>query len=108
MARLLGRKPYPSGRLFWVEVLGLLKEACHSCRGRWCVEGFTPMLNGGIMVAQRADDLPNVGSNRWGNLKVITILVADDDHRLQNMLRRTLSYEGFHVATAGDGREALA
>jgi two-component system response regulator MprA len=39
---------------------------------------------------------------------VITILVADDDHKLLNMLRRTLSYEGFHVVTARDGREALA
>jgi two-component system response regulator MprA len=39
---------------------------------------------------------------------VITILVADDDHRLQNMLRRTLTYEGFRVITASDGREALA
>jgi CheY-like chemotaxis protein len=39
---------------------------------------------------------------------VITILVADDDHKLLNMLRRTLSYEGFRVVTAGDGQEALA
>jgi two-component system response regulator MprA len=39
---------------------------------------------------------------------VITILVADDDHKLLNMLRRTLSYEGFHVVTASDGQEALA
>ena len=41
-------------------------------------------------------------------LKVITILVADDDHKLLNMLRRTLSYEGFHVVTASDGQTALA
>jgi CheY-like chemotaxis protein len=39
---------------------------------------------------------------------VITILVADDDHKLLNMLRRTLSYEGFCVVTASDGEEALA
>jgi len=39
---------------------------------------------------------------------VITILVADDDHKLLNMLRRTLSYEGFRVVTAGDGQGALA
>ncbi len=39
---------------------------------------------------------------------MITILVADDDHRLLNMLRRTLSYEGFRVVTASDGQEALA
>jgi two-component system response regulator MprA len=39
---------------------------------------------------------------------VITILVADDDHKLLNMLRRTLSYEGFRVVTACDGQETLA
>jgi two-component system response regulator MprA len=39
---------------------------------------------------------------------VITILVADDDRKLLNMLRRTLSYEGFRVVTASDGQEALA
>jgi DNA-binding response OmpR family regulator len=38
----------------------------------------------------------------------MTILVADDDHKLLNMLRRTLSYEGFRVVTACDGQEALA
>jgi two-component system response regulator MprA len=41
-------------------------------------------------------------------LLVITILVADDDRNLLNMLRRTLSYEGFRVVTAGDGQETLA
>jgi two-component system response regulator MprA len=41
-------------------------------------------------------------------LTVITILVADDDHKLLNMLRRTLSYEGFRVVTACSGQEALA
>ena len=39
---------------------------------------------------------------------MITILVADDDHKLLNMLRRTLSYEGFRVVTASYGQEALA
>ena len=39
---------------------------------------------------------------------MITILVADDDHKLLNMLRRTLSYEGFRIVTAADGQEALA
>jgi len=39
---------------------------------------------------------------------MITILVADDDYKLLNMLRRTLSYEGFRVVTASDGQEALA
>ncbi len=37
-----------------------------------------------------------------------TVLVVDDDLRLQNMLRRTLSYEGFQVLTAADGNAALA
>lgn len=36
-----------------------------------------------------------------------TILIADDDHKLLNMLRRTLAYEGFRVVTAADGHEAL-
>ena len=39
---------------------------------------------------------------------MITILVADDDHKLLNMLRRTLSYEGFRVVTANDGQVALS
>ena len=37
-----------------------------------------------------------------------TVLVADDDARLTEMLRRTLSYEGYRVLTAADGRQALA
>ena len=36
-----------------------------------------------------------------------TILIADDDHKITDMLRRTLSYEGYSVLTAADGREAL-
>jgi two-component system response regulator MprA len=39
---------------------------------------------------------------------MVTILVADDDRKLLNMLRRTLTYEGFRVVTAADGQEALA
>ena len=39
---------------------------------------------------------------------MVTILIADDDRKLLNMLRRTLTYEGFHVVTAADGHEALA
>lgn len=35
------------------------------------------------------------------------ILVVDDDQKLLRMLGRTLQYEGFEVATATDGREAL-
>jgi two-component system, OmpR family, response regulator MprA len=36
------------------------------------------------------------------------ILVVDDDQKLLNMLRRTLTYEGFHVSAAADGNAALA
>lgn len=37
-----------------------------------------------------------------------TVLIVDDDQKLLNMLRRTLSYEGFQVLTAADGNAALA
>ena len=37
-----------------------------------------------------------------------TVLIADDDRKIIDMLRRTLAYEGYHVITAADGREALA
>lgn len=36
-----------------------------------------------------------------------TILVVDDDKKLVEMLRRTLSYEGYKVLTADDGPDAL-
>jgi two-component system response regulator MprA len=36
-----------------------------------------------------------------------TILVADDDQKITEMLRRTLAYEGYTVVTAADGQEAL-
>ena len=35
------------------------------------------------------------------------ILVVDDDRKITDMLRRTLIYEGYRVATAADGEEAL-
>lgn len=38
---------------------------------------------------------------------MVTILIVDDDRKLLKMLRRTLTYEGFHVVTATDGHEAL-
>lgn len=38
---------------------------------------------------------------------MVTVLVADDDPKLLKMLGRTLTYEGFHVVTAANGREAL-
>jgi len=36
-----------------------------------------------------------------------TILVVDDEERLRSLLRAYLTQEGYHVLTAGDGREAL-
>ncbi|PLS81578.1 MAG: DNA-binding response regulator [Chloroflexi bacterium] len=36
-----------------------------------------------------------------------TVLIADDDRKIIDMLRRTLAYEGYHVVTAADGHEAL-
>jgi len=38
---------------------------------------------------------------------VATILVVDDDRKITDMLRRTLIYEGYRVAAAADGEEAL-
>ncbi|HEY7779535.1 MAG TPA: response regulator transcription factor [Ktedonobacterales bacterium] len=35
------------------------------------------------------------------------ILVVDDDQRISDVLRRTLAYEGYSVATAASGDEAL-
>jgi two-component system, OmpR family, response regulator MprA len=37
-----------------------------------------------------------------------TVLVADDDRRIVDMLRRTLIYEGFQVVSAANGQETLA
>jgi two-component system response regulator MprA len=37
-----------------------------------------------------------------------TVLVVDDDAKLQRMLQRTLAYEGFQVRSATNGFEALA
>lgn len=36
-----------------------------------------------------------------------TVLIVDDDRKITDMLRRTLTYEGYSVVTAADGREAL-
>jgi two-component system response regulator MprA len=46
----------------------------------------------------------NSKQQRW---TMDTVLIVDDDQKLLKMLRRTLVYEGFDVATAADGREAL-
>jgi two-component system, OmpR family, response regulator MprA len=35
------------------------------------------------------------------------ILIVDDDSRVTNALRRTLTYEGYHLSTALDGKTAL-
>jgi len=37
-----------------------------------------------------------------------SVLIADDDRKIIDMLRRTLAYEGYQVVTAADGLEALA
>lgn len=37
-----------------------------------------------------------------------TVLIADDDRKIIDMLRRTLAYEGYAVVTAENGIEALA
>jgi two-component system response regulator MprA len=37
-----------------------------------------------------------------------TVLIVDDDPKLQRMLQRTLIYEGFQVRSAANGNEALA
>jgi two-component system, OmpR family, response regulator MprA len=39
---------------------------------------------------------------------MMTILIADDDRKITDMLRRTLAYEGYKVITAADGQEALS
>ncbi len=36
-----------------------------------------------------------------------TVLIVDDDRKIVDMLRRTLTYEGYHVVTAANGEEAL-
>ncbi len=37
-----------------------------------------------------------------------TVLVVDDDRKITDMLRRTLTYDGYSVVTASDGHEALS
>lgn len=39
--------------------------------------------------------------------RVARVLVVDDDENVTNMLRRALSFEGYAVATARDGNDAL-
>jgi len=40
-------------------------------------------------------------------VSVPTVLIADDDRKITDMLRRTLAYEGYQVVTAATGEEAL-
>jgi len=45
---------------------------------------------------------------RWHGGAMVSVLIADDDRKIIDMLRRTLAYEGYQVVTAADGPEALA
>jgi two-component system response regulator MprA len=47
------------------------------------------------------------GANAPEGRITATVLIADDDRKITDMLRRTLAYEGYQVVTAANGREAL-
>ena len=47
-------------------------------------------------------------SDRHGTLSAMRILVVDDDRAVRDSLRRSLEFNGYEVATANDGVEALA
>lgn len=47
-------------------------------------------------------------SDRRGNLNRMRILVVDDDRAVRDSLRRSLEFNGYEVALANDGVEALA
>ena len=53
------------------------------------------------MATETALARPIPGARPW------RILVVDDDENVTNMLRRALSFDGYAVATAGDGTDAL-
>jgi two-component system OmpR family response regulator len=54
-------------------------------------------------VSQRsADAVPTPGGDR------VRVLVVDDEANITDLVATALRYEGFDVATAGDGRSALA
>ncbi len=63
-------------------------------------EGQTPLWSS-VMSTDTAL-APSVRPERPGRL-----LVVDDDENVTNMLRRALSFEGYAVATARDGDDAL-
>src|SRR5205085_6936781 len=47
-------------------------------------------------------------SDRRGRLSPMRILVVDDDRAVRDSLRRSLEFNGYEVALANDGVEALA
>lgn len=47
-------------------------------------------------------------SDRHGSLDTMRILVVDDDRAVRDSLRRSLEFNGYEVAVANDGVEALA
>ncbi len=53
---------------------------------------------------------PNLSrvSDRSGTLETMRILVVDDDRAVRDSLRRSLEFNGYEVALANDGVEALA
>ena len=55
----------------------------------------------------RSEPLLGFGKNYVVQENMTTILIVDDDRKITDMLRRTLSYEGYRVVTAADGEEAL-
>lgn len=71
--------------------------------GKSCIDLFSPTI-------------VKKGGSRWdlhyyyqgdGIMAHTYILVVDDDARIVNLLRASLSREGWHVLTASDGAEAL-
>jgi len=63
-------------------------------------EGQTPI--GSRVMATDTGTVATASTTRPGRL-----LVVDDDENVTNMLRRALSFEGYAVATARDGADAL-
>ncbi len=59
------------------------------------------------MLSPAGTGVSRSGRPTIGGATTATILVADDDRKITDMLRRTLAYEGYQVVTAADGREAL-
>lgn len=69
----------------------------------------SPLSNGannlpGMSSAGEAAQPPSGGT---GSASAVTILVADDDPKMSEMVRRTLAYEGYRVIMATNGHDAL-